>query len=118
MYQPFFINPQNHGTDLGRNALHFLADQLQHIDQRTLSRHGLQHAVLQGLMHLGARDVREHGYGVAPTAIGVGNGVADDLGPVALAVLANHDFLAPHRATGPQLGLVQLRAVSRQLWSQ
>jgi len=106
MQQTLRIDFQDRGRDLRRDALDLQAHHVQHFGQRLLARHGLEHTVLQGLVHLGARDVRQHGHRAAPDALVVDDGVAGDLGPVALALLAHHDFLAPHRLAAPQLRAV------------
>jgi hypothetical protein len=45
--QALGIHFQNRCRHLRGNALHLLADHLQHLGQRPLARHGFQHAVLQ-----------------------------------------------------------------------
>ncbi|MNQ38723.1 hypothetical protein D3C85_523160 [compost metagenome] len=54
------VHAQHRGRHLGRQAFDLAANHVHDLDHRGLIDHGLQHAALQNLMHLGGRDVRQH----------------------------------------------------------
>lgn len=118
MKQALLIHLQDGGLHIGGDAFHLAADHVQHLGQGALAGHGLQHLVLQGLVHLGAGDVGEDGDGVAPLAIRPHHRIADDLGPVALALLAADDLLAAHGTAGAQRRAVLVHELLGELGRQ
>ena len=112
------VHLQHRHRNVGRNALHLAADQVQHLGQRLVAGHGLQGAPLQHLVHLGLGDVGDHGHRGVQPAIGAHDGIGLGADPIPLAVLADEDLLAVHRLACVQFGAVGSREFGRSMGHQ
>ena len=78
---PGIVHPQHGGQHLGRQAFDLAAHHVHHFGDRCLVDHGLQHAALQHLMHLGRGDIGQHIHHVDQRAALVEHGVGHDRHP-------------------------------------
>ncbi|MNV17996.1 hypothetical protein D3C71_1088030 [compost metagenome] len=91
--QSAIFQTQHRAQHLRRDLFHFKAHLLHQLDGGHLAHHGVEHLVLQHLVHLGAGDVHQHDDQVHQRAVVIEDRVGTDRAPQRLPVLAVHTLV-------------------------
>ncbi len=120
---PRIVHPQHRRRHFGRQALDLAAHHVHDLDHRRLVHHGLQHAALQHLVHLGGRNVGQHIHDVDQRATVIEDRVGHDRHPqrLAAAVIDQHVFMEAFAASDAAVQFfarAAVRASARQQLAQ